>query len=297
MEYLETLRARNQVRERVLDLLRNNGYLMTETSYFEDYDDFIKFSGRTPKEKTVKVINNLGNIEILRPDITFNIVKSIADKYDGTPMKLFYDSVVFENGENSILEKRQMGAEYIGNMSIEADLEMIHIAKDILKPLGETMIVIGHTKYLEGLLKGILDYDLKRMIKETIYNKQPQQLNELLLTVELDNEIKDKLRYLVSVKKFDTEELANGYMNTDMKIALSEMSYLQSQLKERVSFDLSLLSKFEYYDGIIFKGYYKGMNKPLIRGGRYDRLARMFNKEMPAVGFSLEFDDLRSISC
>ena len=47
---------------------------------------------------------------------------------------------------------------------------------------------------------------------------------------------------------------------------------------DNIEFDLSLLSKFDYYNGVIFKGYNKALNMPIIRGGRYDQLSSLFNK-------------------
>jgi len=34
------------------------------------------------------------------------------------------------------------------------------------------------------------------------------------------------------------------------------------------------------------------LNMPIIRGGRYDQLSGLFNKSIPAVGFSVEFEGL-----
>jgi len=77
-----------------------------------------------------------------------------------------------------------------------------------------------------------------------------------------------------------------------MKLAISEISYLIKNLDQDIEFDLSLLSKFDYYDGIIFKGYSRQLNMPIVRGGRYDQLSSLFKKSIPAVGFSVEFDAL-----
>lgn len=291
MSYIEFFRKRNRVRNNILDLFNKHLYLMVETSYFEPYDEFIKCIGRTDKDKTVKVINNNGSIEILRPDITFNIIKDLSKEFS-EPLKVYYDSTVFENEKKGIRERRQMGAECLGNMSIEADIEMIRLSIKVLDMIDESVVVIGHTRYLNGLLKEILDLDTRRRIKLMIYKKQPQLLKELLMTIDIDETIKVKIMDLVEVKPFDLNNFTNGYLNTEMKMAISEISYLMKAIDEPVSFDFSLLSKFEYYDGIIFKGYVKGLNSPVIRGGRYDRLSAMFDTSIPAVGFSIEFDDL-----
>ena len=44
-------------------------------------------------------------------------------------------------------------------------------------------------------------------------------------------------------------------------------------LSRYISFDLSLLSKYHYYTGIIFKGYTYGTGEPIASGGRYDQLS------------------------
>ncbi|MBI9012250.1 MAG: ATP phosphoribosyltransferase regulatory subunit [Clostridiales bacterium] len=293
--YLNNLRRRSQTREAVQAVVKNSGYLMMETSYFEPYDTFSKCSGRTAKEKTVKVINNLGEIEILRPDITFNIIKELSNFYEAPKqLKLCYDSTVFENDLiEGIKEKRQIGAEYLGNLSIEADMEIIRLSCQVLKMTQNSVLVIGHTKYLEGLLKEIQVKETSKLeIKEAIYKKQPLLLDNILSTLEIRTEIKEKLLMLLEVKNFDLKAFGQGFMNGDMKIALSEIGFLIDNLNQAVEFDLSLLSQFDYYDGIIFKGYNKGLNVPIIRGGRYNQLSSLFNKSIPAVGFSVEFEGL-----
>ena len=59
-----------------------------------------------------------------------------------------------------------------------------------------------------------------------------------------------------------------------------------------ISFDLSLLSKYRYYTGILFKAYTYGVGDPVATGGRYDTLLAQFGKEAPAIGFMFQIDTL-----
>ena len=59
-----------------------------------------------------------------------------------------------------------------------------------------------------------------------------------------------------------------------------------------VSFDLGLLSKYNYYTGIVFKAYTYGVGDAVAKGGRYDQLLGHFGKEAAAVGFVVLVDDL-----
>ena len=63
-------------------------------------------------------------------------------------------------------------------------------------------------------------------------------------------------------------------------------------VEKYVSFDLGMLSKYNYYTGIIFKGYTYGVGDAIVKGGRYDNLLRQFGKNAPAIGFMIVVDDL-----
>ena len=63
-------------------------------------------------------------------------------------------------------------------------------------------------------------------------------------------------------------------------------------LSKYISFDLSLLSKYRYYTGIIFKGFTYGTGEPIASGGRYDQLLSYFGKEAPAIGCMISIDPL-----
>ena len=59
-----------------------------------------------------------------------------------------------------------------------------------------------------------------------------------------------------------------------------------------ISFDLGMLSKYNYYTGIIFKGYTYGVGDAIVKGGRYDSLLGRFGKEAAAIGLVIVVDDL-----
>ena len=59
-----------------------------------------------------------------------------------------------------------------------------------------------------------------------------------------------------------------------------------------VSFEMGLISSYQYYTGILFSGYTFGSGEPIVKGGRYDGLLSYFGKEAPAIGFALMVDQL-----
>ncbi len=59
--------------------------------------------------------------------------------------------------------------------------------------------------------------------------------------------------------------------------------YECSKIRNRkiyVSFDLGLLNQYNYYTGVIFKGYTYGVGDAIVTGGRYDKLLPILGKKM-----------------
>ena len=59
-----------------------------------------------------------------------------------------------------------------------------------------------------------------------------------------------------------------------------------------ISFDFGMVSKIQYYTGIIFQAYTYGTGEPMIKGGRYNGLMKHFGKPAASIGFAIEVDNL-----
>ena len=64
------------------------------------------------------------------------------------------------------------------------------------------------------------------------------------------------------------------------------------KLYEVMDLGMGMLSRYQYYTGIIFKAYTYGTGDYIVTGGRYDKLLVQFGKDTPAVGFVIVVDQL-----
>ena len=55
---------------------------------------------------------------------------------------------------------------------------------------------------------------------------------------------------------------------------------------------MGMLSQYEYYTGVIFRGYTYGTGDAVVKGGRYDHLLQKFGKEAASVGLVVVVDEL-----
>jgi ATP phosphoribosyltransferase regulatory subunit len=53
-----------------------------------------------------------------------------------------------------------------------------------------------------------------------------------------------------------------------------------------------MLSRYDYYTGIILNAYTYGTGEPVAKGGRYDSLVGQFGKDAPAIGVAIVADQL-----
>ena len=60
----------------------------------------------------------------------------------------------------------------------------------------------------------------------------------------------------------------------------------------QVEMENGMLSKYQYYTGIIFQGFTYGTGEPLVTGGRYNRLLEHFGRPAPAIGFCLVMEQV-----
>ena len=66
-------------------------------------------------------------------------------------------------------------------------------------------------------------------------------------------------------------------------------------LAQHLTIDLGEIRGFDYYTGILFRAYVRGLGFEVASGGRYDGLPAAFGEDLPAVGFSFSLDRLEQI--
>ena len=66
-------------------------------------------------------------------------------------------------------------------------------------------------------------------------------------------------------------------------------------LDQHLTIDLGEIRGFDYYSGILFRAYVRGLGFEVASGGRYDGLPAQFGHDTPAVGFSFSLDRLEQI--
>ncbi len=302
-EYTRKLEVESRLREKI----RLYGYEEIQTPTFEYFDVFSKEIGTTPSRELYKFFDKEGNTLVLRPDFTPSIARCAA-KYFGeesVPLRFSYMGNTFTNTSNlqgKLKESTQMGAELIGDDSVEADGEMISLViKSLLHAgLRRFQITIGQVEYFKGLCEEAgLDEETELDLRACISGKNYFAAQELLQERKVAEPYHSRLLKVADMfgDMCSLSEAGEMVNNPRSLRAIERLEALYEVLKaygvsEYISFDLGMLSKYKYYTGVIFKAYTYGVGDAVVKGGRYDGLLHQFGKDAPAVGFCMVIDSI-----
>lgn len=302
-EYAQKL----QVEEKLHESIRLYGYEDIQTPTFEFFDVFSREIGTTPSKELYKFFDKEGNTLVLRPDFTPSIARCAA-KYFGEeqkPLRFSYVGNTFTNTSNlqgKLKEVTQMGAELVGDPTVEADAEMISLVVKALLNTGiqRFQVSIGQVEYFKGLCEEAgLDEETELDLRACISGKNYFAAQELLLERDVKEPYQSRLLKVADMfgDIFSLEEARELVENERSLGAIKRLEKLYEVLKlygvaDYVSFDLGMLSKYNYYTGVIFRAYTYGVGDAIVKGGRYDNLLRQFGKNAPAVGFVVVVDSI-----
>ncbi len=283
------------------------GYRDIQTPSFEFFDVFSREIGTTPSKELYKFFDKEGNTLVLRPDFTPSIARCAAKYFmeEEVPIRFCYQGNTFTNTSNlqgKLKETTQMGVELIGDDSIYADAEMIALMIEALRHAGlkDFQISVGNLEYFKGICaQAGLDEETELTLRELISGKNYFGAEELLADRKValpDREILLKTSDLFG--SVDALKEARQTVNNERSLqAIERLEQVYQVLcsygvEKYVSFDLTMLSKYNYYTGILFKAYTYGVGDAVLKGGRYNTLLGRFGKNAPAIGFMIAVDDL-----
>ncbi len=283
------------------------GFEDIETPTFEYFEVFSEERGSVRVRDLYKFFDRDGNTLVLRPDMTPSIARCAAKyfKDETRPVRFCYCGKTFINNheyQGKQKETTQLGCELINDASVTADAEMIAATIDCLLTSGltEFRIDIGDVRFFNALITETgLDEDKIYILKNYILDKNSFGLYDFLreenVSEELKNILSDLPNQFGGVECLDN--IRSLIKNQDALAAVDHLKSLYELLKaygfeKYVGFDLGMISKYEYYTGIIFHAYTYDVGESIASGGRYDNLVGQFGKDAAAIGMTIITDKL-----
>jgi len=295
-----------ELMERLSEVFGKYGCTPIETPTVEFFDVFSSGIGTTPSSALYKFFDRDGNTLVLRPDFTPSVARAAAmyTPEEAFPAIYSYSGSTFVNSaeyEGIYKESTQMGAECFGDGSPEEDAKMLALTCELLLAAGieEFQISIGQVDYFKGLMEtSPFGAEETERIRALVSGKNTFELRDFLKMHPAGESIETallKLPMLFGRGGGVLEKARELAMNERQEAAVTRLEEIRKILVDKglesyVGFDLALLSKYNYYTGIVFSALTYGAGEPLARGGRYDDLMGYFGKSRPAVGVGVFVD-------
>ncbi len=287
--------------------IKSYGYEDIETPTFEFFDIFAKERGSVASKNMYKFFDREGETLVLRPDITPSIARAVSKYYSDyeLPIRLSYNGHTFINNseyQGKLKEVTQAGAELISDKTSDADAEIIALCINTLLECGlkEFQVELGHVDFLSGILEEInMNDEISEEFKTLLENKNYFGIEGLITGSDMDGKTKDLLIKLPEMMgQISVVEDAKAIVKNEKSLAaLERLSKVYEKLtyygvEKYVSFDLGMVSNYNYYTGVILRAYTYGTGDAIATGGRYDNLLSQFGKNSPSMGFCINVDSL-----
>lgn len=300
--------SKRNVQNALHQVLNSYGFRDIQTPTFEYFDIFSKERGTVQSNAMFKFFDRGNNTLVLRPDITPSIARCVAkyEKEEQMQIRLCYVGNTFVNTtpyKGKLQEVTQIGAELVNDDSSDADAEMIALTVESLLKSGlkEFQLEVGHAEFLYGLVEeaGFGQSETEEL-QELIESKNFFGVEELLDRLTVSKELKEiflKLSELSGEFKESMKFVEARTKNERVLKALDRLEKIEQIIalygfSQYITIDLSMLSTYSYYTGVIFRAYTYGNGEALASGGRYDGLVAQFGKEAPAIGMCIVLDQL-----
>ncbi|MCB9790717.1 histidine--tRNA ligase [Candidatus Nomurabacteria bacterium] len=297
-----------RIRKYIFDVWREvctkYGYEEYLTPIIESAQIYKAKSGEEVGGKQLMTMTDRSGRELaIRPEMTPSVVRMISRIYDGRPKPIRYFSIANflrnekpQRGRNR--EFWQLNFDIFGSDSIQADIEILEIAIEIMlsfKPPEDSFTVyINSRKLVEDLFSLInLSDGLKPKVFRVLDRWNKMADGEAAAELQEYQVDEDSVNTIKLYMTAETEkDLLKAVPGLEDKNSLKEIQTILKVLNEKgyekwIKFQPNIVRGLDYYDGMVFEVFDNNSEnkRSLFGGGRYNGLAGIFGKNsFPGVG-------------
>lgn len=290
----DELRELRQITDALRAAYEARGYGEVRTPAIE-HDDVLR-RGAGDVTPGYRVVDDHGNVLALRPDMTVPIARLGATRFADVdpPLRFSYLAHVYRSvrphrGESR--ELQQSGIELLGAAAPGGTAEVLTVLADALGAAGlrDHQIALGSAAVFPRMLDALGAEDAaKSAVLDALAAGDFVRLRALAREHGLGDDLLriSRLRGGPDVLDAVPGDAAGGLRGV--------LAALDGAVRDRIVVDLGLVRGFGYYTGAVFDVLHPALGAPLGGGGRYDDLVGRFGRDLPAVGFALEVDQLHA---
>ena len=282
------------------ELYSDYGYEYYRMGKFEEYDFYAKNKDFLVSDNVLTFTDTNGKLMALKPDVTLSIIKGCDAEIKGVRKVYYSENVYRPSADDAFKEIMQTGLECFGEIGAAEVGEVLTLAVKSLRTISDDCVLdVSDLGVATALLDALGVPDSERgAVAEAVGSKNADRIREALSASGAPAErvaaaakvfsLADDLSVAIPVLKEADGVFWGIPALTEFLSVLTALG--ESEGAGAVRVDFSVTGDPNYYNGIIFKGFLRGIPSPVLSGGRYDRLMKRLRKNACAVGFAVYTD-------
>jgi histidyl-tRNA synthetase len=290
------------------------GYEEYNASVLEPADLYRAKSGEEIVNEQTYTFTDRGEREVtLRPEMTPTVARMVTAKKNELVFPLRWYSIPnlfrYEKPQRGRLREHwQLNCDIFGVESIQAEVEIISLARDIMSAFGlkenQYEIRVNNRKIINYILQTLMGLSLSDSGKVSKIIDKKEKVEPAVFEKMLNDCLGEKDNFLLTLlnsKNFE-EFILRLPEENGLENGIGEVKNLIEALEKlgigNVVFDQTLMRGFDYYTGTVFEIFDLNPEnrRALFGGGRYDDLLAIFGHEkVPAVGFGMGDVTMRDV--
>jgi histidyl-tRNA synthetase len=306
--YPEDKRLQKYMFAKMRTAVEKFGYEEYDAPILEPMELYLAKSGEQIVNEQTYVFTDRGDRQVvIRPEMTPTVSRMVAARRQELTYPLRWYSIPnlwrYERPQRGRLREHwQLNVDIFGVAGLEAELEIIQVADEILRLFGARhemyTIKLNSRRLIDDLMKDYIGVDSTQAyaLSKLIDRMQKMEYGEFVSNVEAvfnpmqrDEGVPQKLIDLLKIK--DLNQLPETLKTHDSIEALRKLIVrLDGAGITNIVFDITLMRGFDYYTDIVFEIHdnHPENNRSMFGGGRYDGLVGLFGVEpVSTVGFGV----------
>jgi ATP phosphoribosyltransferase regulatory subunit len=270
----ETARRR-RIEARFVDAFASAGFEEVVLPIIDYVEPYASLVGTAAAKQSYRFVDREGDLVAIRADFTPMLARALAPSIadDDLPLRLYYRGDVIRVEASRLGTNRelfQIGAEIVGDDSMDADVAMLRLASSLV---ANPSIVYNDVSIASALIA------------------QSDSVREALAAKRMTATVPAALRTIVA--KMISGEATIDDVAPFAPEAAARLCAIGDAVGTDGVFSLHLDDIDDgsgYYTGLRFRVYANGAK--VAQGGRYDDLYERFGRRAAAIGFTFTIDDL-----
>jgi len=267
---IEETARRRRIESRFVDRLESAGFAEITLPIIDYVEPYAALVDRDATRQSYRFIDREGDLVAIRSDFTPMLARALAPSMseEELPLRLFYRGDVIRCEASRLGTNRelfQIGAELVGDASVEADLAMLRLASELVRAFNGKPTIVYNDVSIAGALG--------------------PTARDALVTKRAGADTPPIVRKLIAGEA-TLEDVAPFAPKAAARLEAIGRAVDPDEF-------VLHLDDFEegagYYTGLRFRVYGKSL---IAQGGRYDNLYARFGTSAPAIGFTFTIEEL-----